>query len=283
MARLAPGAYGDLQSALFNVLVDEYGAAVHAAKHSTLFEKTMGSVGLSADPHHYWQFYQPSALALTNYFHYLARNKRHFFRYLGALFFTETVLINVTRRQAAMLETVFGNAIDKRYFDEHRHIDQHHSQMVLKRLIEPAAAKYGAVAIKEIVRGFEEFRLLQTVADVDLVNQLTWAGRLSKESAEVKSYLDYARQSRDLEQETFVERLGERSTTHIHPDNRLLMIETGEMDFYPLAGSTLHLRPGDVLFIPQGRLHGSVVCTEICTYHQPIVPPADAVALSIAA
>lgn len=274
MARLAPGAYGKLQSALFNVLIDEYGAAIHRAKHSSLFEATMASVGLDPRPHFYWQFYQPGALALTNYFHYVARNKRHFFRYLGALFYTEASLVNVTGRQSAFLRQIFGPEVDVCYFDEHHHIDRHHSQMVLKRLIEPAIEAYGARAITGILRGFEEFRLLQAAADRDLMDQLSWAGRVSRNDPSLEPLIEAWRAAQSTApSETFVEVLEERSTTHIHPDDRLLVLESGAMDFFPLAGVEIHLEAGDFLFIPQGRLHGSIVRSACCTYHQPILTP----------
>lgn len=272
MARLAPGAYGALQSALFNVLIDEYGAAVHRAKHSTLFETTLASLGLDHRVHFYWQFYQPSALALANYFHYVARNKVHFFRYLGALFYTESVLINVTGRQSALLRQVFGDRVDTRYFDEHHHIDRHHSEMVLTRLIEPAIEAYGTRAITGILRGFEEFRLLQAAADRDLADQLRWAGNLRRNDPSLLPLVAAWRDSQgSAPSEAFLEVLGERSTTHIHPDDRLLVLETGTMDFFPLAGTTVTLKAGDVLFIPAGRLHGSIVRSERCAYHQPIL------------
>lgn len=272
MARLAPGAYGPLQSALFNVLIDEYGAAVHSAKHSSLFETIMVSVGLDPRVHAYWQFYQPSSLALANYFHYLAANKRHFFRYLGALFFTEASLVNVTGRQSRTLRRIFGTPVDTRYFDEHHHIDRHHSRMVLTRLIEPAIAAYGARAIAGTLRGFEEFRLLQMLADRDLAEQIAWAGQLRRNDPKLAGLID-AWRAGHVAGETFREVCDERSTTHIHPDDRLLLIETGRMDFFPLAGVTVKLQAGDFLFIPQGRLHGSIVTSPECLYHQPILTP----------
>ena len=279
MARLAPGAYGPLQSALFNVLIDEYGAAVHAAKHSSLFEAVMTSVGLDPRPHAYWQFYQPSSLALANYFHYLAANKRNFFRYLGALFYTEASLVNVTGRQSRTLRRIFGNAVDTRYFDEHHHIDRHHSRMVLTRLIEPAIAAYGSRAIAGILRGFEELRLLQAAADRDLKAQIDWAGHLRRNDPRAANLIA-AWRAGSGPSETFREVSDERSTTHIHPDDRLLLLETGSMDFYPLAGVTMALTAGDHLFIPQGRLHGSIVTSPECLYHQPILTPDVAGALA---
>ncbi|WP_374652255.1 iron-containing redox enzyme family protein [Dongia sp.] len=279
MARLAPGAYGPLQSALFNILIDEYGAAVHAAKHSSLFAATMASCGLDPRPHAYWQFYQPGSLALSNYFHFVAANKRHFFRYLGALFYTEASLVNITGRQSRTLRRIFGERVETRYFDEHRHIDRHHRGMVLARLIEPAIAAYGARAIAGILRGFEEFRLLQAQADRDLESQLAWAGSLARNDPRLEPHIA-AWRAGALRSETFHESLDERSTTHIHPDDRLLLLESGTMTFHPSAGVAVKLCAGDCLFIPRGRLHGSVVTSVDCLYHQPILPAEAAAGLT---
>lgn len=37
-------------------------------------------------------------------------------------------------------------------------------------------------------------------------------------------------------------------------------------------GQRIALREGDKLLIPLSRLHGSVVLSGSCTYHQPIIP-----------
>ncbi len=276
MARVAPGSYGELQSAIFNILIDEYGASVHANKHSTLFENTLTSVGLSPGIHHYWQFYQATSLCLTNYFHFLTKNKRHFFRYIGALFYTEASFINITRRQSQMLRQVFGDQVDTNYFDEHSHIDQHHSQMALERVILPAFDRFGDTIVKEVVRGFLEFQLLEELADEDLVAQLAFFNGLEDERVLAERFFRRIRSGgQDVPLETFVECSGERSTTHTHPDHRLLVIESGTMDFWPLYGEPMSLQEGDILSIPRHRLHGSVVTSAECIYHQPIANPAD--------
>lgn len=271
MARYSLGAYGPVQSNLFNVLIDEYGASVHSQKHSTLFERTMESVGLVPEIHRYWQFYQASSLALTNYFHYVTKNKSLFFRYVGALFFTESSLVNVTGHQSQLMKEVFGASVDTRYFDEHHHIDRHHGDMVLTRMIEPLLEEYGDQVVPDILQGFEEFRYLQDLADQDLQVQLEWAGRID-EAIELghNLYSQIQDGSVEVPLETFVEANGERSTTHTHPDNRLLVIESGEMDFWPIYGDATHFGPGDVLFVPRHRLHGSVVTSSECVYHQPL-------------
>jgi hypothetical protein len=272
MARYITGSYGNLQSTLFNILIDEYGAGVHARKHSTLFEDTLESLGMQTEVHAYWQFYHASSLALVNYFHYVTRNKALFFRYLGALFFTEVTLINTAKRQSAMLRSVFGKAVDRTYFDEHHHIDQHHGDMALNRLVAPALERFGDEVAAEVLLGFEQFRLLQREADLDLLAQFEWADELDRfrdRAAELYPKIESGEIDAPLE--TFVEARGERSTTHVHPNDRLLVIERGSMDFWPLYGEPLRLDEGALMYIPRHRLHGSVVRSAECVYHQPIV------------
>jgi hypothetical protein len=279
MARNITGNYGKLQSSLFNILIDEYGAGVHTRKHSSLFEDTLESLGMHTEVHAYWQFYHASTLALVNYFHYLTKNKSLFFRYLGALFFTEVSLVNISRRQSAMLRSVFGTAVDRTYFDEHTHIDQHHGDMALTRLVVPALERFGDAAASEVMLGFAQFRELQHKADLDLLAQFEWADDL-EHYADVAAEL-YAKITSgqiDVPLETFAERLGERSTTHTHPNDRLLVIEGGAMDFWPLHGEPLRLDKGALMYIPRHRLHGSVVRSSECVYHQPIVGDAGRMA-----
>ena len=267
MARLSPGAYGEIQSAIFNILIDEYGASVHANKHSTLFENTMKSVGLDSSVHHYWQFYHPTSLSMTNYFHYVTKNKRFFFRYLGALFYTESSLVNTTKKQSQMLKRVFGKNVDTQYFDEHHHIDQHHGEMALRRVVIPALEQFGDVVAKEIIQGFLEFQYLEQLSDMDMLDQFRFFNRLESTRLLAERYYENVTTGAiDVPLETFVESEGERSTTHTHPDDRLLVIESGTMNFWPLYGDPMDLGPGDILQIPKHRLHGSVVTSDECVY-----------------
>jgi hypothetical protein len=275
MARYVPGNYGAEQSELFNILIDEYGYAVFDKKHSTLFERLLASVGLSAEIHRYWQFYQASSIMLTNYFHFLGRNKANYFRYLGALFFTEASLPNVNREQAAAIREIFGTGADVSYFTEHAHIDTHHGVMALERIIRPTLDRYGVVAATEIIRGFEEFKLLQQIADNDLLEQIKW---IDGHQAHVRAAeLIWSRISSgelNLPRETFHEMREERSTTHTHDEHRLVVLETGEMDFWNGFGDSIRLKAGDAHLVPRHRLHGSVITSSESLYHQPIVSEA---------
>jgi hypothetical protein len=44
------------------------------------------------------------------------------------------------------------------------------------------------------------------------------------------------------------------------------------MVFWGNLGMTLELDPGEMVLVPQGRLHGSSVLSPECVYHQPIIP-----------
>ena len=264
MARNVLGNYGPLMSELFKVLIDEYGYGVFATKHSTLFEDTLKSVGLSPDIHAYWQVYLGSSIALTNYFHFVSRNHAHFFRYLGALYFTEATLPHTNRQQVQGLVRVFGNRIKTRYFDEHVHIDVHHARMVLKKIIEPTIERCGEGVIPEIVRGFEEFRLLQGMADEDLIAQLAWADRSDEHREQARRLTAERRRASHLTR--FVEKKDELSVTHVHDRDELFLVESGEMDLITGHEQAVRLRAGDGIVIPKHRLHGSVVRSECCTY-----------------
>lgn len=273
MARNVLGNVSPVTSELFKILIDEYGAGVVDAKHSTLFERTLQSVGLAIEPHTYWQFYLPTSLMLANYFHYISRNHSHFLRYLGALYFTETELIHVTKQQSNVLHAIFGERFDAQYFDEHTHIDEHHGRMARTKLIGSALDQYGGDVIREILRGFEEFRLLERLADTCLMTQLNWAGRRELYRNAAQELLPHCRgQSSAVPCETFIESEGERSTTHVHDDNRLLYIQSGTMDFWSGVGDLMKFGPGESMLIPKYCLHGSAVTSGSCVYDQYLIP-----------
>lgn len=262
MARNVLGNFGPVQSELFKVLIDEYGYGVHETKHSTLFEETLKSRGLAAEPHAYWQFYLGSSLALVTYFHYVSRNHARFFRYLGALLFTEATLPWANGLQSAMLRRVFEGAIDTRYFDEHVHIDVHHARMALEKIIVPVVQRCGERVIPEILRGFEEFALLQELADADLIAQIQW-------SDDRERFVELAgalRAKSGSGGAAFREPRGELSVPHVHDEDELFLVDEGALDFVTGPGEPRRLQAGDGIVIPRGRHHGSRVLSEHCSY-----------------
>jgi hypothetical protein len=267
MIRNVMGYYGPVQSEWFKVIIDEYGYGVHETKHSTLFENTMTSVGLSADLHRYWQYYLTSSLMMSNYFHYLGKNHEMFFRYLGALYYTETTLVPFCARAAELLTEVFGDSADVTYFTEHVHIDTHHGRMALEKLIMPIVDYCGESVIPEIVRGFEEFQLVAQISDDDFAAQVAWmdAGPRNKqlhepvwgkvETGEVRAPVAH-----------IVEPLGELSNTHQHDGDELCHIVSGTMKFVSGYDSHQILESGQGTVIWKNRLHGAIIESEECVY-----------------
>ncbi len=267
MIRNVMGSYGPAQSEWFKVIIDEYGYGVHQTKHSTLFENTMTSAGLRADLHHYWQYYLTSSLMTSNYFHYLGKNHELFFRYLGALYYTETTLVDFCRRAATLLTSVFGEEADTRYFTEHVHIDTHHSQMVFTDVILPVVEQCGESVIPEIVRGYEEFKLLAQIADEDFAAQVDW--------------MDCGPQNKGLHDPVWarvergdvtapvahlVEPRGELSNTHQHDGDELCHIASGTMKFVSGYDSHQILESGQGTVIWKNRLHGAIIESPECVY-----------------
>lgn len=149
--------------------------------------------------------------------------------------------------------------IDTRYFDEHVHIDKHHRRMALEKIIVPSIDKYGVHIIDEILSGFESFRLLQALADEDLIQQIDFIDQLQRR-AEVTKY--------DVigEIQLFEEIRGEITTAHTHSDDEFFQLTNGELIFYPSVFTPLHLQKEDFVLIPKGRLHSTVAQSDTASY-----------------
>jgi Iron-containing redox enzyme len=267
MIRNLLGHFGPAQSQWFKIIIDEYGYGVHDTKHSRLYEQTLESVGLSSDLHHYWQYYLTSSLLLNNYFHYLGKNHELFFRYLGALYYTETALVSFCQRAHELLTRVFAGSVDSRYFTEHVHIDKHHSRMALDKLVLPIVEACGDVVIPEIVRGVEEFRVLSEIADADFAAQIGWmdAGPRNKELHDpVWAAIESGRVTAPIAH--LVEPRGELSNTHCHNGDELCHIVSGTMRFVSGHDAYQILEGGQGTVIERNRLHGAIIESEECIY-----------------
>lgn len=265
MARAVLGNYGPVQSELMKVFIDEYGYGIHEKKHSTLFENCCTSVGLSPEAHTYYFHYLPSSLALTNYFHYICANKQFWFRYIGALYYTEASIPHFNRAMSNSLKRAFGSKVDTAYFDEHVHIDKHHRRMVLDTIIKPTVELHGPQVIPEILLGFESFRLLQGRADQDYLEQVSFNESLVRRRGEG---FHAERASYELADEapiTLTEPQGELSFSHIHDEDELFSVEKGALEFFASL-EPIVLEAGSSIVIPAGRLHGTRVTSDACTY-----------------
>jgi quercetin dioxygenase-like cupin family protein len=268
MARNVLGNFGDLQSELFKVVIDEFGYGVHRTKHSTLFENLLTSVGLDPSAHAYWQFYLTSSLLQNNYFNWISRDHSLFFRYLGAILQAETAFISSCAQMAETFRTVFGDSCDVTYFLEHVAIDQDHSRMAWDKLVEPAVRQHGEAIVPEIVRGFEEARLLADLADEDFCAQVAWMDGQQDYKSLHPAVLEKIRSGEvTCPVQTFVEPRGELSVTHVHDGDELCHIESGVMHFVTGHGRITELNAGEGIVIQRNRLHGAIIDSDECVYH----------------
>lgn len=266
-ARNVLGKYGAIQSELFKILIDDYGHGVHQTKHSTLFENTMASCGLSKQAHSYWQFYLGSSLALGDYYHYVSRDHSKFFRCLGALAYAESMFAHTCSQIAGMLRRVLGPDVDTFYFDEHGHIDADHGRMALENLVTPAIKQYGEGVINEIVRGLEEIRLLTAISDEDFIAQITWSDAMG----------DYKALARPIHQKLMT---GESSTSkashtgrrrdplimHTCDEDKLCAVEHGSITLHSGYNRAIRIGAGEGIVIPRHRLNGIAVESDECIY-----------------
>ncbi len=148
------GEYGEPQSALFRILIDEFGYGVPAKKHSVLYRATMKSFGLEDAYNGYWPWFDTMALELHNAIHWLFQNPANFFKQIGFLLHAETAYQRSTLSHHRYLRRFHPDA-DARYFGEHAHIDLHHTRMVIDEAVVPFTARFGDEAGREIIAGAE--------------------------------------------------------------------------------------------------------------------------------
>lgn len=162
------GEYGPPQSALFRILIDEFGYGVHDKKHSVLYRKTLRGFGLSEQYNGYWPLFDTPALALHNVIHSLFQSPRNFFRQIGFLLYAETSYQRSTGDHYRHLRK-YHPTVDATYFGEHAHIDIHHSDMVVNEVVKPLVARFGEDVGQEIILGAELTRAAFGVADRHLL------------------------------------------------------------------------------------------------------------------
>ena len=148
------GEYGEPQSALFRILIDEFGYGAHGKKHAVLYRATMRSFGLDDAYNGYWPWFDTAALELHNVIHWLFQNPRNVFRQVGFLLHAETAYQRSTLAHHRYLRAFHPDA-DARYFAEHAHIDLHHTRMVIEEAVTPFVARFGAEVGAEIIAGAE--------------------------------------------------------------------------------------------------------------------------------
>ncbi len=163
------GEFGAPQSALFRILIDEFGEGEYARKHSVLFRNVMRDFGLSQEYNAYWPLFDTETLLLHNAIHFLFQNPRHIFGQIGFLLYAEAAYRQSTHAHCRHLAR-FHPEVDAHYFGEHAYVDQSHSRIMLDEVARPLVSRYGTDAGREIRRGAEMTRRLFASSGAHLIS-----------------------------------------------------------------------------------------------------------------
>jgi len=214
----------------------------------------------------YWQFYLPTTLTRINLPWSVALSSASEAVYLGVCAALELdfraflgAIEQVTKESFGSTGTgLFNPALQK--------------ATALDVLV-PAFTAMAPQALSEFHAGFVLGREMSDAALWDLSTQLAWLRRIDlhvEAAGLIAERIDC--EWPDIDRDTFVEPRDMCSTTHVHDDHRLVMIEEGDMIFWGAPNMRHKMFRGDKILIPAGRLHGSTVVSPECVYHQPIIP-----------
>ncbi|NIE64864.1 peptide synthetase [Burkholderia sp. Ax-1719] len=263
LARAAASGFFDVLPAALHPTL----ALDHASEN--LLERVAEAAQITREQHSYWQFYLPTSLAKCNLLYALGRRPDRAFGLIGAAFAAQAEqLAFVAALTRACAHLTRGGAAPDAGADRQRELARRFAD-TLREL----ETHYGVAAREQCMQGFAAAERLCERARWDLGEQLRWLSAIERfcEFARRISTRIYA-EFPDIDRETFVEPHEMCSTTHVHNDHRLVTIEAGEMLFWGNVGMQLKMNEGDMVLIPDGRLHGSTVVSGECTYHQPIIP-----------
>ena len=257
-------------SGFFDMLAPDERPSLHRqVPDDALFERVAEASCITRRQHAYWQFYLPTSVAKCNLLYALGRRPDRSFGLIGAAFAAEAEWLAfglALERACAHLQPASRGPADS---DALRAALQQRCARALERV----AQGFGDVARAQCVQGVVAGERLAERGRWDLGEQLRWL-------SSIREYVNFAHRISSridaecpgIDRETFIEPQEMCSTTHVHNDHRLVTIEEGDMLFWGNVGMQLSMHKGDMVLIPDGRLHGSTVVSNECTYHQPIIP-----------
>jgi hypothetical protein len=259
LGRKVLGNFGEAQSNLIHIFMEENGSGNHASKHSTLYEKLLRAYDLSDQPYRYWQNYLISSFAVPNFLTHLAHDHRNFFRHIGTVYYAETTYYHISFQLSAMLKQIFGQATETRYFDEHYEMDQSHSQIAFDELVCPLLERFGASVAAQIVQGYEEFRAMDDLCADDLIEQLALMDGIDNFRV-----VDPAKMG-ESQSSLFANSLRFQSSTSLNGIEQLpsrindvdvvYFARNRTIDVMVGHDCVAPIRPNEGLMIPRGRVH----------------------------
>lgn len=269
LARGALGEYQLAQPAARALLLADYQRWVAGSADWTAL---LAAAQLTPTVGAYWQLYLNTSLARGNHLHRLSRSPLRHAELLGAFVHQ--------RLDEAVLAPAWADAVEDGlgerpafFASEAPALTPGQLDDLLDDLLTPLVALSGEAALTAFHTGFADAAHLAELWDRDLAAQLAWADAIEEHKAKAEAIDAYLTAERiEVDLDTFVESCDETSTTHVHDEHRLVMIESGDMHFWNNVTHKISLTDGAKILIPKSRLHGSTVLSGVCTYHQPIIP-----------
>ncbi|MDN7353675.1 cupin domain-containing protein [Acetobacter senegalensis] len=227
--------------------------------------------GADRTAHSYWQYYLSTSLAQSNLLNALARRPDRALDLVGAAYIAMASWLGFAcffgqLAGAYGLEDIKGlcDLSDAAFVE---------IEIRMERVLAQAKARFGQAGLARIARGMSAARALSDCVRDNLTDQLAWLSSAEEHQRLARLISErIERECPGIDRETFVEPREMCSTTHVHSDHRLVVVESGDMVFWGNLGMEVRLKPGEMIFIPEGRLHGSSIESDECTYHQPIIP-----------
>lgn len=268
IGRTAAGEYDGGHPALRGVLLEDYRTWAESAEQ---YRDLLRAASLVPTTGAYWQLYLGTSLGRGNLLLRYAADPAKVFELAGAFVHEKIDRAATARRYADVFADGLGYTGG--FFTTDAELTEGAAVQLAETLLEPITDRFGAGALAAFHRGFADASYFARLWDTDLATQLDWADRIEEyqEKAE-KIDQHLTNENIEVDLDTFVETNEETSTTHVHDEHRLVMIETGQMHFWNNVTHKIQLNEGDKLLIPVSRLHGSTVLSGSCTYHQPIIP-----------
>jgi hypothetical protein len=227
---------------------------------------------INREPHTFWQFYLPTTLAKVNQISAMATHPESSLSLVGASFVAESQWRGFETWASEICQEI---GVPWRDSAADRAAEREEAELVQRfaRAARNIEEVFGNRCLAEFCRGVRAAARLSTLATDDLVAQLRWLTSIDDYTyiaQQLSSRIQ--REKPDIDRETFIEPREMCSTTHVHNDHRLVVIESGNMVFWGHPGMRHRMSQGEMILVPRGRLHGSSVESEKCVYHQPIIP-----------
>lgn len=163
LSRAVGGAPSPVQSMLFRILMEEYGAGRLEKKHSTYFARMLEAQGMSKEPEGYFLRVPWEVLSAINHSFYLAENKRFYLQFCGAFTYTELstpVSFERYARAASRLGFTSGHSD---YWALHVREDARHGPWMLEQVALPLLTQFPE-RCRDVLFGYAQQRSVETMA-----------------------------------------------------------------------------------------------------------------------